>query len=119
MICGWIGRDDVALLLLKPFMLKARNKGRIVTREAAAIAVPGSIIDQVIEFVALTIFHWLESRTIGSWKEMGKKGEERLQRISERSAICARYFTRTRVAILALAELANAKTVRYCNLQDA
>ena len=36
-------------------MLNARSRGRIVAREAAVMAVPGSMTDQVNEFVPLTI----------------------------------------------------------------
>ena len=42
-------------LLLKPVILNARRRGRIVAREAAMMARPGSMTDQVIELVPLTI----------------------------------------------------------------
>ena len=41
--------------LLKPVILNARSNGRIVTSEAAVMAVPGSTTVQVNEFVAATV----------------------------------------------------------------
>ena len=65
----------MALLLLKPVMLKARSKGRIVTREAAMIAVPGSTTDQVSESVAPTVAYESASEIYGyEISRLGKRG---------------------------------------------
>ena len=63
MDCVSVGREEVALLLLKPAIFSFRSRGRIVTSDAAVIAVPGSTTDQVKEFVPLTVEYQLDNNS--------------------------------------------------------